>query len=154
MLDMFFIICAKYLISLPILIAVGYTLSLPRDIQKRIVIFGTIAFPLMLLVAFGLGHVYDDPRPFVVGHFIPLIPHDPDNGFPSDHVLLVSAIAAVITVFHRRLGVLLWVIAFIIALSRVYVGVHHPIDVVGSMIIAIAVMFVTVLVIRRFGRPL
>ncbi len=83
------------------------------------------------------GSLYYDPRPFVVGHFTPLIPHVPDNGFPSDHALLISAIAMIGMVWNRKLGSALWVLAVLVAAARVYVGVHHTIDVAGSCIISI-----------------
>jgi undecaprenyl-diphosphatase len=75
----------------------------------------------------------------VVGNFTPLIPHAPNNGFPSDHTLLVSAIAAICSFYSRRVGVILWVIALYVGISRVYVGVHHPVDIVGSAVIAVTV---------------
>ncbi len=101
-----------------------------------------IAFALVAaLLTYAIGiignHIYFDPRPFVVGHFTPLIPHAPDNGFPSDHALLVSAIASIGMFWNRRLGVVLWILAIIIAIARVWVGVHHPIDVLGSMVISL-----------------
>ena len=130
---------AKYLFLASIAIAGIYFLKVDKHIQKKIILCATITLPLILLVGMIANHIYQNPRPFVVDHFIPLIPHDPDNGFPSDHTLLVAAIAAIGTIFHRRLGALLWSIAILVAVSRVYVGVHHPIDVIGSIVIAILV---------------
>ncbi len=85
--------------------------------------------------------LYVDPRPFVVGHFIPLIPHVPDNGFPSDHTLLAAALAAIGMYWNKWLGLALWVIAIAIAIARVYVGLHHPIDVLGSIVFALIADF-------------
>jgi undecaprenyl-diphosphatase len=67
-----------------------------------------------------------------VEHFRPLIPHEADNGFPSDHALLAAGIVAAVG-FAR----LLWVLPFgllagLVDWARVGVGVHHPIDVLGS----------------------
>lgn len=152
MLDLLFIIGAKYLIVPPLLIAGGYVLLAPKEERKRIFTLGIVSSPIVLFVAFALNHVYDDPRPFIVGHFIPLIPHNPDNGFPSDHVLLASAVAALITVFHRWLGAVLWVIAVFVAISRVYVGVHHPVDVIASILISISVLTVVNSLLTGKGR--
>ncbi len=135
--DSFFIFAAKYLFLLPVAIIGIYFLLQPRASWKRMALF---AIPAALLTyLFGLlgGHLYFDPRPFVVGHFTPLVPHAPDNGFPSDHTLLVSAIAMIGTFWGRRLGAVLWAVAIIVAIARVYVGVHHPIDVIGSIVFAI-----------------
>lgn len=95
------------------------------------------------------GHFYTDTRPFVSGNFTPLIPHAADNGFPSDHMLLASALAAVVMCYRKRLGYALWAVAIIIGISRVYVGVHHPIDIVGSALIALLAAFIVHIVEKR-----
>lgn len=92
---------------------------------------------LAYLLALFVCHFYFDPRPFVVNNFTPLIPHAPDNGFPSDHALLVASIAIIGTYINRKLGIVLWILAVLVGIGRVYVGVHHAIDVVGSFLIAI-----------------
>ena len=103
--------------------------------------FWCITLPIMYLVLVLVAHVYFDPRPFVVGHFTPLIPHDPDNGFPSDHTLLLSAVASLLYPFNKRASYLLWLCTVTVGVSRVYVGIQHPIDVIGSIIIAVIVSY-------------
>jgi undecaprenyl-diphosphatase len=137
--DFFFILCAKYFFAIPFLIAGIFFLKQPRPLQIRIVIFGLCCAVLSYGLALLLGQLYFDPRPFVEGHFKPLIEHDTENGFPSDHVLLVSTIAAVLTVFAKRLSIWCWICTILIAVARVYVGVHHIIDVVTSIFIAVIV---------------
>jgi undecaprenyl-diphosphatase len=132
------IFVAKYLILLPIGTVGVYFLFQPYAAKKRMVTFAVPAAALSYLVGLVGNLVYFDPRPFVVGHFTPLILHVPDNGFPSDHTLLVSTVAAMSMYWNRKLGLLLWAIAIIVAVARVYVGLHHPMDVIGSMIIAMA----------------
>ncbi len=136
----FFILSAKYLFVVPLIILFVYFWRQPRLNQKQIAIFGLSALIATYLVSLLAGHFYFDPRPFVVGHFTPLIPHAADNGFPSDHALLVSAIAAVGTFLNRKLGFWLWLFAVIVAIARVYVGVHHSIDVIGSFVISITIV--------------
>src|SRR5665213_707981 len=135
--DSFFIFSATYLFVLSILIISGYFLQQPMHAKKRMVVFALGSLALTYVVGLLSGRLYFDPRPFVVGHFTPLIPHAPDNGFPSDHALLVSAIATVGSYWNWKLGAVLWIIASIVAVARVYVGVHHPIDVIGSIVIAL-----------------
>lgn len=134
--DSIIIFGAKYLYLSVAILALFYLLILPKKESSRVIVAALIALPLSYLVAKGLSALYYDPRPFVVGQFVPLIPHAPDNGFPSDHTLFVSAIAAVIFAFERRLGLALFVVAALVGWSRVGAGVHHLTDIVGSMIIA------------------
>lgn len=133
-----FIFGAKYLFIFSILIAgISFFLQ-PRLIQKKIALLSAVSGVLTLLVSRLAGSVYVNPRPFVVGNFAPLVSHVPDNGFPSDHALLVGLVAAVMYPFNRRVSGLLWFMATIVAVSRVYVGVHHVEDVIGSFVIATA----------------
>ena len=137
MLDTFFILTAKYLFLVPVLCSGVYFLLQPRASQKKILMFAVPSLALTYLLALLASHLYYDPRPFVLGNFTPLIPHAPDNGFPSDHALLVSAIAIIGSYLNRKLGAALWVFGLLVAIARVYVGVHHPIDVTASICISI-----------------
>ncbi len=47
------------------------------------------------------------------------------------------AIASLVFIYNRKLGSLLAVISFIVGFSRVLAGIHHPIDIIGAMGIAI-----------------
>jgi len=145
--DTFIIFGAKYLYLVAIAIAVLYFLSSRR--KKGIVLFGIIDLVLTYIVAKVLNHFIINPRPFVSEHVIPLIPHAPDNGFPSDHVLLVSAIAGVLFCYNRKAGVAVYVLAILIGISRVLAGIHHWVDVIGSLVIAIAVTVVVYLFTRK-----
>ncbi|PIP60311.1 hypothetical protein COX00_03955 [Candidatus Uhrbacteria bacterium CG22_combo_CG10-13_8_21_14_all_47_17] len=133
------IIGARYLIYFMLLIGGIYFVSLQREQRRQLAIFGITAFLITYIVAWIAGLLYYDPRPFVSGHFIPLLPHAPDNGFPSDHTLLASAIAAVIYPTNRPLGLIFWGLAILVGISRIAAGVHSPIDIIGSMVIAFLV---------------
>ena len=143
---------AKYLYLFVILVALIYFLRQPRNKQKEIFIFTIISLPVIYLVAILIGALYFDPRPFVVGHVAPLIPHAPDNGFPSDHTLISAAFAAVIYPYNKKISWLLWILTLTVGLSRVYVKVHHPIDVIGSMVIAMVTSYLVYFFISRFNK--
>ncbi|MDE2172344.1 MAG: undecaprenyl-diphosphatase [Patescibacteria group bacterium] len=156
--DAFFIFCAQYLFVLPIVILGIYFFMQPRENWKRMAAFAVSAALLAYLIGVVGGLLYYDPRPFVVDHFTPLIPHASDNGFPSDHALLVSAVAMIGTMWNRRLGSWLWVLAALVAIARVYVGVHHTTDVAGSFVISVVAVSLVAIFIqrrdrRRYGQP-
>ena len=65
-----------------------------------------------------------------------LIPAQKDWSFPSGHASASFASAVVIyKSCHRGIGVPALILAFAISLSRLYVGVHYPSDVIVGMII-------------------
>jgi undecaprenyl-diphosphatase len=146
--DTIYIFGAKYLYIVVLIIAIAYFLKQPKETKKTIAVFALIALPLAYITAKIAGHFYYDPRPFVQSHFNPLIFHEPDNGFPSDHALLTGAIATTWFYFNRRIGIVLWIIAILVGVSRVSVGVHHPIDIVGSFIIALTCVAVAHKIVR------
>lgn len=149
--DYIFILIAKYLFVLAGIIALIWFWKIPREQKKEVVIFGIIALPAIYIISKIGARLYFDPRPFVVGHFTPLISHAPDNGFPSDHVLLTSAIASIIFPFSKRVSAYIWVIVVLVGISRVYIGIHHFADVAGSFVIATAVGFLVYKILKARG---
>ena len=130
------IFTANYLYLLPVVIFILYGLLTKR--RREFILLSVLVLPTSYLIGVLAGHLFYDPRPFVVSHTTPLFPHAPDNGFPSDHALLTGTLAALITAFSVPLGLLMWFLAFLIGASRVLAGVHHALDIIGSFLIAAA----------------
>jgi undecaprenyl-diphosphatase len=144
----FFIFCANYLFIFAFLLALLAFFRLPRKARIQVAILGVLCAALSYGIALIAGQLYNDPRPFVEGHFRPLIAHDTENGFPSDHVLMLSVIAAVFSFFNKRSAFVLWLIAVLVGFARVYAGVHHYIDIIASMLIVTSVVIITYGAIR------
>ena len=90
---------------------------------------------------------YPEPRPLVHA------PHD--GSFPSGHATVSFACATVLSFYAPRAAPAFYLLAAAIAWSRVYVGVHYPLDVLGGAAlglgIAIALRWLTA-TLRR-SRP-
>ena len=67
-----------------------------------------------------------------------LIPRPKDYSFPSGHTLSSFAAATVIFLGDRRLGVIAVILAAVIAFSRLYLYVHYPSDILGGIVIGVA----------------
>ncbi len=145
----FIIFSAKYLYFVIIILAALYFFSQPRQKQKDILYFSAVSLLLVYLLGAVARYLYFDPRPFVAGNFTPLIPHAPDNGFPSDHMLLSAALASILFYFNQKLGAIAWLLAFLVGTSRVYAGVHHWVDIFGSVLIAIFAVWVAYLIVKK-----
>lgn len=66
----------------------------------------------------------------------------PDNGgasFPSTHAANMFAAAYILSFFYSQRRILWIAIAFLVAYSRVYVGVHYPADVAGGAIVGVTI---------------
>lgn len=128
------IFCAKYLVFIVGLVAVGYWLTLPKKQKLTVAIFGVITLAVAFILAKIGGAVFYDARPFVLDHVTALFKYTADNGFPSDHTLLAASIGLAIFMASKKWGAGLLAAAVIIGTSRVLAHVHHPIDIVGSLI--------------------
>ena len=68
------------------------------------------------------------------------------SSFPSSHAANIFALAVAGSYYFRRASVPLFILAFLISYSRIYVGVHYPFDVVGGALfgtmISIGVIYV------------
>jgi len=116
---------------------------------KKVLPLGVISLPLTYVLGVIARSLYFNPRPFMVSGVEPLISHAADNGFPSDHTLLLASIASLVFIFNRKLAAWLWVITILVGISRVYAGVHHFIDILGSISIAIASTALVYVIIRK-----
>ena len=87
--------------------------------------------------------MYYDPRPFVTGHIAPLFPHPAANGFPSDHTLLAMVLAMCVLFYSRKWGVALVALAAAIGAARVAAHVHHWVDILGAMALAVIAVFIS-----------
>lgn len=64
-----------------------------------------------------------------------LVPCGPGQSFPSTHAINNACIAVLLSLLYPFMRVPLCIMAFLIGYSRIYVGVHYPIDVLGGFII-------------------
>jgi undecaprenyl-diphosphatase len=80
------------------------------------------------------------PRPFeTLTNIRVLLSISGGDSFPSGHAALTSALATTVFFYHRRLGLLLYLFAITISLSRLYVGVHYPVDIAAGFLIGILI---------------
>ncbi len=80
------------------------------------------------------------PRPFLVLMQIHVLsPYESGYSFPSGHAAITTALASVVYfTYNRGLGVLLYCFALLVSVSRIYVGVHYPIDVMVGILLGFA----------------
>ena len=137
----FAIFIANDLLYCMILLFAWFWLRGNYDTKKQILkafIFTSIA----ILISQCISHVYYHPRPFVMEVGRTLIYHAPNGSFPSDHMLIFSTIAfSYLFSAQRKLGGFLLIMAWLVAWSRVYLGVHLPLDMLGAFLLAFALNF-------------
>ncbi len=106
---------------------------------------------LALLLNVALGQLWFHNRPFV-DHpraTLLLVKHGADNSFPSDHASVAFAVAFAVLAFHRKFGLLLVLGAAAVAIDRIFVGVHYPVDVAATVLVGLG----SALLVTTVGRP-
>lgn len=123
-----------------------------KNKKKEIISFTVFSLILAVLVTKAIAQqFYFHLQPYVVKHFVPLIEHRADNSFPSDHTVIALTVAASIFLYNKKLGTALGILGLLIGVSRVLAGLHWPVDILASFVIAIFCALVVYLLIWRTG---
>lgn len=112
-----------------------------------------ISLVLDTIVVTIIKYSVNRQRPFVIDKHIEKLSSGGSPSFPSGHTADAFLIAACITIlFNKNMWVpgLVWLWAFIVAYSRLALGVHYPSDILGGVIIGISnALFVNWIFLKR-----
>jgi undecaprenyl-diphosphatase len=105
------------------------------------------------LITTGAKEVFARPRPFeVLAEAEPLLRGTVGESLPSGHASTSFAGALALSYVVRRAVPALFVLAALIAFSRVYVGVHYPSDVVVGAALGLVVALAAIALLRARRR--
>ncbi|MBJ9985730.1 undecaprenyl-diphosphatase [Acinetobacter sp. S40] len=108
---------------------------------KRAYLHSILMVLIGVCIAAIIDHFYYHPRPFVLrlGHL--LVSHAANNSFPSHHMLTISILAfSFLYQDCKKLGTIGMLIAALVGWSRVYLGVHFPLDILGGILMAFVIV--------------
>lgn len=148
--DALYIFGAEYMIGAVVMGFLWFAFFLPRQQQLRLGVMTLIALPLAWVLARVAGLFFYHEQPFAAQGFEPLVPHEVDNSFPSDHTAMATVFAALAYVYGRWFGIFLAAGTLFIGLSRVMVGLHYPIDILTAVVLGVG----AVLVAKLLSSPL
>lgn len=118
------------------------------------------ATPLLAAAALLAASLVSGALKDVVGRLRPPLAHDSltalvtlpaDSSFPSGHATSAFAAAGVVAALHPRLRAPVLTLAALIGLSRVYLGVHYPTDVIAGAALGLGIAALAVALGRRIG---
>ena len=141
----------------PILLMVAWV---RRSVAVRFALLdATVAALIGLALAQVITAIWYHPRPFEICLGRQLLDHVPEASFPSDHATLLFSLALPLLFCApaRRWGAVLLTLGVVVAWSRIYLGVHFPLDMIGAFAVAIIASLVIVVAgpsLRRRTYPL
>lgn len=101
-------------------------------------------------ISFIIKIITHVPRPFLAhpSHQL-LFLYGGYNSFPSGHATVFFALATALYYYNRGAGVVFYICAIFISLSRVAAGIHYPIDIIVGAMIGIIVGRLVFMVCRK-----
>ena len=156
-------------IRTPVLTAIMWTLSRMGDAGIVWIVLGlglviyarTRRRGAAMLIALASEYVICDlvikpiiqrPRPYlIITQLELLVPLESSTSFPSGHSASSFTCAYILTRMFGKKGAWAYLPASLIALSRVYVGVHYPSDVVAGVLLGTVIGVVLWFPLRRLA---
>lgn len=109
------------------------------DEDRRGLLEMLLATLLALAIAQVVNRVWPEPRPFMIHMGYQFLAHDPDPGLPSDHVTVLwsVAFASLLSPRFATWCVPLFALGLVVGCSRVFLGIHFPLDIAAALPVAL-----------------
>lgn len=103
-------------------------------IYRQSFISSIIAIPLSLIIVLLIHIFIKEKRPYIKFGFTPLVKFYRNLSFPSTHTTIMTILALSSLYYHTNLAIPLLILLLWVAIARIYIGVHFPIDILGGFI--------------------
>lgn len=102
------------------------------------------------ILVFLLKHFIDRPRPYMTYQEVIAMGQKVTSSFPSSHAAVAMALAFILSHFYKKFSFLFYALAILIGISRMYMGLHYPTDVLAGFGFGYAFGVLTVRLERKF----
>lgn len=143
------VVIAEYMVIFLALAVLTFWFT--RKYKNRImVICGSITFVMAEIIGKVAGKIHSNHQPFAeLSNVNKLIEKAVDNSFPSDHTILFFSFCVTFWLFRGGRGFIWVLLAFLVGISRIWVGVHYPADILVGAMISIVSAFVVFRVVPK-----
>jgi len=144
--DWIVIFGARYLIVIMVASLLKYVFiyrdKAERAVNLRLVWNAFLSVGMSLLFNYLLSFFIQRSRPFDIGLGENIYGSVFTNGsFPSEHATIAFAIAMAVFMVYKKFGTALLIMAALVGVSRVYVGIHYPLDILGGAFVGIIMAY-------------
>lgn len=144
-----FFVLITNIATLGAVVAAGFVaiIGKKRRIGLAILLSGVIAWFVSNILKDVIGRAR--PNGFIDDAIVRYTDLASGNGFPSGHSAVAAAIAmSLVLILPRRFAPILITLVLLVGVSRVYLGVHLPLDVVGGWAIGIIIGYIVDISLR------
>ncbi|MEW9670637.1 phosphatase PAP2 family protein [Ammoniphilus sp. 3BR4] len=99
-----------------------------------------------------LKNLFQVPRPVYADPSVLLVEMPTSYSFPSGHTLVAFSSAGILYALMPRVGIFALLLACLIAISRVYLGVHFVSDVLGGIVFGLGITGLVLWFQRRLSQ--
>lgn len=119
--------------------------------SKKLYSFGLLFLSsfFSLFFSYILKNIFTFDRPFWDLDLMPVYVEN-SFSFPSAHTALFFALAYSVYFLNKKLGIVFFVFASLIAVSRVVLALHYVLDILGGFVLGILISFVLVKIFKKF----
>lgn len=123
--------------------------------KRKLVINTATALTIAVAITTIVRDIYPHARPFVEGVGYQFLNHSSSSSFPSNHGTVIFTFALSFLFWDNiKTAAGLLMVALLIAWSRVYLGIHWPMDMVGAAIVATMACLLARFNGQRFGEKI
>lgn len=95
---------------------------------------------------------YQRPRPISVDAMHQLVVNT-QWAFPSGHASFFFALSTGVYLYHKKLGVVFYIVSILMGISRIFIGVHWPTDILAGVVLGILVALGVESIAQKLERP-
>lgn len=131
-------------------------LLIPKKTRKVAIISAVALLGSLLINNHLIKNLVQRPRPYMTFTDLRIIiPTPSEFSFPSGHTASSFAAASVFYAhLPKKFGIPAVILAGVIGLSRLYVGVHYPTDVIAGMLMGFFLGYLAEMVVNFFAKKL
>jgi len=119
--------------------------------ERRPAIYLAVGLVADAIFVLALKTIIHQPRPYEVLPITPLELGDTDASLPSGHASRAFLSAVILSKFYRKYTIIFFFLAASIGFSRVYLGVHYPLDILIGAINGVLSGILIINLCDRFG---